>query len=228
LRFLTVLASVVSLVPHDIQEAVGQLEDGLALRFNSAKDQGAWALGAIEVEVVNLDLLRSVESQSELEKRKLSVVEALLAEGAVPFAGRASFALVHTHALVDLGPSADPESLERDLRRDLTATWPIGWTVELKRTFKDQPLSKKLTSIAAYLTKGGNEDLRFKAGFGRELASDLDAIMWRAGTGRKDRGGESLSDERGLTVGELKVLYETYSWLMNRNGSDDGYLIGFG
>jgi hypothetical protein len=68
--------------------------------------------------------------------------------------------------------------------------------------------------------------LRYNAGFGRDLAEDLEAKIWRSfGVGRSARGGETVADERGLTVGEVQQLDELYVWLMNRRKDKRGYLL---
>ena len=68
--------------------------------------------------------------------------------------------------------------------------------------------------------------LRYNAGFGRDLAEDLDAKIWKHfGVGRSARGGETVADERGLTVGEVQQLDALYVWLMNRRKDKRGYLL---
>ena len=51
------------------------------------------------------------------------------------------------------------------------------------------------------------------------------AKIWRAGLGRKDKGGETIEDERGLTVQEVKALDELYVWIMERRKDKRGYII---
>jgi hypothetical protein len=93
---------------------------------------------------------------------------------------------------------------------------------------KTERYQKNLRNIASYLTKGGNDQLRYNAGFGRDLVEDLDAKIWRAGTGRADKGGETVADERGLTVGEIKFLDDMWRELMDRKRNKRGYLVRIG
>jgi hypothetical protein len=176
--------------------------------------------------LVNLDILREIERRTQDEKRKLTVVMSLADKEEQPTPK--TLALIHLHAVVDMGASRGRKTREASLRERLDLTWPLPYAVELKQTFKRQSLVKKLAAISSYLTKGGNEDLRFKTGFGRELDSDLDGIEWRRGLGKKDRGGETLPDERGLVVGDVIFLHQAYQWLMHRKNGEDGYVIEFG
>ena len=95
----------------------------------------------------------------------------------------------------------------------------------LFRSFKSRSIGQNLQGIASYLTKGGNEQLRYKAGYGRDLAEDLEAKIWRAGLGRKDGGAETVEDDRGLTVGEVAFLDEVYDKLMRSRRDRRGYLV---
>lgn len=88
-------------------------------------------------------------------------------------------------------------------------------------------MAKNLADIAKYGVKGGNEELRFKAGLGRDLGSDVEAQIWReGGSGRSARGGEIVLDERGFTIEEIPQLDSMYLWLMNRRRDTGGYLLG--
>jgi hypothetical protein len=135
--------------------------------------------------------------------------------------------LVHCHVVVDLGK--DFEKNEEELRKLCAKehSWKRSkYQVEIKGLFKNRKTSRNLKAIAAYVTKGGNENLRYNAGFGRDLAEDLEAKIWRLfGVGRSARGGETIADERGLTVGEVQQLDELYVWLMNRRKDKRGYLL---
>ncbi len=70
------------------------------------------------------------------------------------------------------------------------------------------------------------------------LAEDLDAKIWREGTGRADKGepknrerehdGETVADERGLTIGEIVFLDDVWRELMDRKRNKRGYLVRLG
>ena len=96
------------------------------------------------------------------------------------------------------------------------------------RSFSSQTVARNLHDIANYITKGGNDQLRYNAGFGRDLVDDLDAKMWRAGEGRADQGAETIADEHGLTIGEIKFMDDIWCALMARKRNKRGYLVRCG
>jgi hypothetical protein len=228
LRFLTVLHSVVPLNQFDVMRAVKQMESALERVF---KGTGAKLLGAVEVEIVNIALLRKIGSHGENETRKLNVLERITVSGADSgsrIAGaQDSGVLVHFHGIVDFG-GRNSLLREDQLRKGTKkiAVWQRSpYQVEMKRLIKEKAVQRNLRDIASYITKGGNERLRYNASFGRDLAEDLEAKIWRAGTGRADKGGETVADELGLTVGEIKLLDDIWSALMARKRNKRGYLV---
>jgi hypothetical protein len=74
LRFLTVLHSVVALDKEAVMRAIEGMEAALGRAFDGSE---AWALGAVEVEIVNVELLRRIGSLSDDEARKLNVLQRL-------------------------------------------------------------------------------------------------------------------------------------------------------
>jgi hypothetical protein len=139
--------------------------------------------------------------------------------------------IMSRHGIVDLIGNGNSLLREEQLRRRFkkVAAWQRSpYQIELKRLFKARTISKNIRDIASYMTKGGNDQLRYNAGFGCDLAADLDAKIWRAGSGRADQGGETVPDERGLTVGEIKFLDDLWRDLMNRRRNKRGYLVRFG
>ena len=231
LRFLTVLHSVVPLNQKDVIRAVERMESALKRLF---KGTGAKLLGAVEVEIVNIALLRKIGSLGEDEARKLNVLESITVSGAgnrYKIAGAQDIGvLVHFHGIVDLGGrnSLLREDQLRERTKKIAAWQRSPYQVEIKRLFKEKAVRQNLRYIASYITKGGNERLRYNAGFGRDLAEDLDAKIWRSGTGRADKGGETVADERGLTIGEIKLLDNIWSALMARKRNKRGYLVRLG
>ena len=223
-RFLTVLHSVVRLDKKGVMRAVGRMEATLRRVFDGTH---AWMLGAIEIEIVNIALLRKISTLSKDEARKLNVLEKLYEADSSSIGSMVdSGALVHFHGIVDLigNSSLREEQLRRRFQK--VAAWQRSpYQVELKRLFLGRTISANIRDIASYVTKGGNDQLRYNAGFGRDLAEDLDARIWRAGTGRADKGGETVTDERGLTIGEIKFLDEAWRHLMDRKSNKRGYLV---
>jgi hypothetical protein len=141
-----------------------------------------------------------------------------------------SCALVHFHGIVDLinGNSPLREELIRKRAREIDAWQRSPYQIELKQHFKGRTVLQNVQKLSSYVTKGGNDDLRYDAGSGRDLEEDLDAKIWREGMGRADRGGETVADERGLTIREIVFLDDFWRELMDRTLDKRGYRLQFG
>ncbi len=228
LRYLTVLHSVCALDADEVLKAVQSMQDNVGFALKRA---GVWGLGAAEIELVNYDLLSRINARTDDQKRKFHVLcdiapKTLLGGVLVGRDADGVKALVHCHVLVDLG-KWQRDYAEAKLRKALSS-YEHRWQVELKSTFNDQALGKKLLLIARYNTKCGNEQLRFKAGFGRDLGEDVEAKMWRAGEGRKDRGDyedRTTEDERGLSAQHVAFLDDVYGRVMRLRKDKRGYLV---
>jgi hypothetical protein len=222
LRFMTVLDALVDPNIKAVEAAVTKLE---AAFEDVVGGMGLWSRGAIELEMVNIDLLRRIKGTKGDEVRKLDVLERLRSKRISQ--ENAAQILVHVHAIIDLGAETDSSEAELRKRMKQVRRWSrSSYQVELKKLFRDKRIAKNLSDIAEYVTKGGNEKLRYSAGFGRDLDEDLDAKIWRGGgSGRAARGGETTEDERGLTIHEVKQLDELYVWLMRRRRDKRGYII---
>ena len=185
-------------------------------------DTGATCLGAIEFEIVNLAMLRRIGSLKEDETRKLDVLERLT-DGQLD-----TGVLIHFHGVVDLSNSL----LQSDeLRTKFLAIehWrKSDFQVQLKAFYGNRTLAENLDGLASYITKGGNETLRYNLGFGRDPDDQLDAQIWRSGLGRADRGAETITDERALTLAEVALLDQLWVSLMRKRHDNRGYLIEIG
>lgn len=136
--------------------------------------------------------------------------------------------LVHVHGVLDLCNSILREDEIRD-RLQASPFWSKApYQVELKAFFSTNDITKNLTNIAAYITKGGNETLRYNPGFGRDPTEHLEAQIWRAGIGRKDNGADTTTDERALSFREISSLDEIWRALMHWSANGRGYLISIG
>lgn len=228
LKFVTILQATVDPTIEEVEVAVNRLEAEYGTIFGSMK---LWSRGAIELEVVNLELLRRISNMSDNEARKLNVLEDLREirefQGLFVAEERDRVkALVHCHTVVDFGRNYDANMEEVRKRMEFHGYWKKArYQVKFDSLFKKRKTSSNLHKIAAYVTKGGNENLRYNAGFGRDLAEDLEAKIWRAGLGRADKGGETMEDERGLSVAEVKTLDGLYRWMMDRRSDKRGYLL---
>lgn len=88
-------------------------------------------------------------------------------------------------------------------------------------------VSNNLASIARYVVKGGNESLRYNACFGRDLAEDLGAKIWREGLGpaASEEDKKFVMDARGLNATEVKTLDTPCRRMMNRRNDKRSYLL---
>jgi hypothetical protein len=190
--------------------------------ISAFSDTGARCLGAIEFEIVNLAMLRRIGSHKDDETRKLDVLERLT-DGQLD-----TGVLIHFHGVVDLSNSI----LQSDELRDrllMIEQWrKSNYQIELKGFYSTRTVSKNLDDIARYLTKGGNETLRYNPGFGRDPDAQLDAQVWRGKSGRADKGADTVTDERSLTNGEIGLLDQIWVRQMQKKQDSRGYLIEVG
>lgn len=228
LKFVTILEATVDPTIEAVAAAVERLEASYSVVFG---DIGLWSRGAIELEIVNLSILERISRQSDNEARKLNVLndlrEIVELEGLHVAEGKeATKVLVHCHTVVDLGQEVEKNLEEIKRRIKHYGFWNTArYQIKFDSLFKAKTTANNLDKIAAYVTKGGNENLRYNAGFGRDLAEDLEAKIWREGLGRSDKSGELIEDERGLTMEEVRRLDELYAWLMKRRKDRRGYII---
>ena len=227
-RFVTLLQAVVSPSIEKVSVAVEEMESQFQSIFGEMK---LWSRGAIELEMVNLTILEKIKGVRDDEARKLNVLSSIgetedFMGLVVPGAKDVTRILVHCHVVVDFGNQ--PESVKADVERrmDRFGYWNKPYQKDMTGFHRKKTVTNNLKGIATYVVKGGNDQLRYNAGFGRDLAEDLDAKICKAGLGRKQRGAETVEDERGLTLGEVKLLDELYVWLMERRKDKRGYLIG--
>lgn len=228
LKFVTLLEAVVEPTVEAVAQAVADLEASYKTIFD---DGGFWSRGAIELEMVNLAILRRISEQSDNEARKLNVLTDL--QSKIEFAGlmiprpqTESLILVHSHTVVDLGP--DPVEGKRRLENRMKryGRWTaVPYQHRIDSLFKNRKTASNLERIAAYVTKGGNENLRYNAGFGRDLAEDVEAKILKRGRTKGSDHDELVEDERGLTIAEVRQLDLLYVWLMNRRKDKRGYVL---
>jgi hypothetical protein len=124
LRFLTVLHRVVALDKDAVMRAVQEMETSLSRVFEGSE---TWALGAVEVEIVNVELLRRIGSGRDDEARKLNVLRRLDETdvvGAAAEHGSSRAPEERLHETADSG-TADEHVSSRALGRE-----PIKWILE--------------------------------------------------------------------------------------------------
>jgi hypothetical protein len=244
LRYLTVIHDVVGTVFDDNEAMVMLSVEQMVSRLESALS-GFWSLGVVELELISLDLMRSFQSQEDTQRHKLMLVEHLLetgdwsqtVEGILQRLGPGGTrVLVHAHIVVDLGAAASGDLADREtgLRDRLKNYWSGSRQFELKKFSeqwrgKKRSLDQNLRHIANYATKCGNEELRFKVGFGRNHYEEIESQMFYE-YGKQlisDDDDGSVIDVRALNANEIGFLDRITCLLMNRNKSNSGkgYLV---
>ena len=217
LRFLTILHTVSPLEWRTIMDDVHRMENSL---YKIGEELAVWGLSATEIEIVNIDLLWRVREQTGDKARKLRVLQAMAPKGLV------NGALVHLHAVVDLGTNSillEPEF--RRLMEAVVAWQRSSYQIKLQPLFQIAACLKACPSFPRTSPRVAIEHLRYSAGFGRDLPDDLEAKMWRSSCLPFP---ENVTDERGLTVGEIQLLDHVLRLLQRRNRANRGYLVPVG
>lgn len=260
LRLLTILDRVVEV---DADAMVGACEHLMVWikHVLNTELRHIGIIGCVEMEIVNLShnekkaralsqsthTLRGSRAKSSLsissldddEHRKLNVLRAMrdqVAPGTLfqPTDNTKSWVLIHFHGLVYLSECVDGiDTLHERVAKKLRRHWKLPYAVELKKTFEKQSVRTKFAKIANYITKCGNEHLRYETRFGRGMAeAEVEhRALWKRGCrgiDAVDGEEDSMEDTIGLTVGEVEALGKAIDRLMKRNHRGDGYVLQIG
>ena len=216
LRFITVLAELVPLDLDATAESVERMFSRLKIVFGSIR--GLEVIGAAEIEIVNVEKMKTMASGAD-EARKLDVILAMLPaeEKSLYKTGITSYALVHFHGVIDVGNNGAEkiQKLETACRR----YWTEKYAVQMKSLYSTKTVKNNLTDIAAYLTKGGNENLIYKIGFGYDAEDKIQRQLLKAGRAKKEGDYAGIENELSLTIAEIKFLGEAINQMMERTSS---------
>ena len=225
LRLCTLADSIVPLREDAVLDAVDRMHAKLETVY--WRVPAVQLVGAIEVEVCNLALMRQLACH-EAERRKLRLVEALAARSEGLGEGTFSQALIQFHGLVDLGDRTKvaPEALASAARR----FWPSPSQARLERLRADLSFRDALTDCAAYMTKGGNENLLYKLSFGYDSREKLER-QFLAGKELIDcEKPDAFARHLSLSVDEVNRLGTVIDRFMAWSGGHrirSGYLVRF-
>lgn len=245
-RFITVVDSVCSVSSSEAITLVKKLKADLQAIVKSCP--GVWCLGVIEVEVVEIDLMKKIkvaDKTTETESRKLDVCDVLSKDLSKSlFADETALFLIHSHCLVTANTSAQLETFEAKTRT--VKHWKrASRQVEIKKlseSFAEKPKSveRNLIDIAQYITKGGNDwfggkaYLRYKVGFENYSEDVTDEAIWEAINWRRNKllqqehKAEGLTDLLSLTNHQILELAILIDKMMGLNRTRTGYLVSAG
>ena len=243
LRFLTVVDSVTAVDAGEAVRACIRLKDELTTTVASTK--GIGCLGALEVEVVSLELMQKfseVDITTDSEQRKLDVCKTLAKDlTSTLYASEKSLFLIHFHGVVTAKRESQFENLQEKLNKN------TSWTKAHRQIMmsrlstqyggKFKSVIQNLTHIATYITKGGNDwyakkaYLRYKIGFVNDDSLVTSEDMWMAKNWRRNQllkeehKIEGIDDPLSLTMHEIAQLAITIDGLMGLNNTRTGYLV---
>lgn len=239
-RFLTLLDCIEVPDPAIAIQTIVAFKEALSA---AAQDSvGIWLLGAVEVEVVSLEMMRENKkliTTAPGEMRKLEVCEQLLTR--LPKRDRhlRSYFLIHFHGIVSAVSDIRFQQFEDRLRSvKRWAKVPRG--IELKRLSRqfggtNKSMQANLQDIARYITKGGNDwvkkksYLRYKLSFEGRDASDETAWLqgnWRKNEFlRKEHKEEGVEDALSLDHYEAAALADVIDRMMRLQRNRSGYIV---
>jgi len=237
-RFLTLLHSVEIM---DVERTIQTIKKFQTELQNTIEDsKGIWCLGAVEVEVINIKMMRMIhEDQTESEARKLSVIESMIKRLRKNDQLLSSFFLVHFHGIVTASSQyrfndfANALKKNKDWKREPRQIQLKPISKQFKS--KSKSLDKNLVDIARYITKGGNDwiggksYLRYKLAFENEYPFNENEWVnknWRRNeTLKKEQAEDGIEDALSMNVSEIVSLATVIDAMMYLNRRRTGYLI---
>lgn len=237
-RFLTLLHSVDIM---DVQRTIQTIKKFQSQLQNTIENsKGIWCLGAVEVEVINIEMMRMIhEDQTESEARKLNVIESMIKRLRKNDQQLSSFFLVHFHGIVTASSQyrfndfADSLKNNKDWKREPRQIQLKTISKQFKS--KSKSLDKNLVDIARYITKGGNDwsggksYLRYKLAFENEYLFNEDAWVnknhTRNETLKKEKKEDGIEDALSMNVSEIVSLATVIDSMMSFNRTRTGYLV---
>lgn len=246
LRFLTIVDSVCPVSASDAIRLVKKLKEKIQQTVN--KSVGIWCLGVVEVEAIEIDLMRKIKNADQTtatETRKLDVCDVLAEDlGTTLYADETALFLIHAHCLVSAHGSKQLDAFEDKLRS--VKQWKKApRQIELKKLSesfaeKSKSVERNLADIAKYITKGGNDwfagkaYLRFKVGFENYSEDVTDESMWVAINWRRNKQLQQEQREEGhldvlsMTNSQIVELAVVIDKMMGLNRTRTGYLVSAG
>ncbi len=242
-RFLTLLHSVEVL---DVETTVAEVK-----RFKQLlecaiyQSKGIWCAGAIEVEVVSLELMHKVQTENGLsEKRKYDACQLLSKQLKKSERVHVSHFLLHFHGVVFASHEdrfREFESLLKNFKVNNKRIWSkvdrqiLFKSIAKQFAGKKKTLNANLKDIARYITKGGNDWFAGKAYLQYKLAFENDDVLsedewvqknWRRNKSlRQEHTEDGIESVLSLTKAEIICLAQTIDAMMNLSRNRLGYMV---
>lgn len=228
IRFMTLLHEVVPVDQEEILTSIERLERQIREAF-VGQLPSVRIVGAIELEFLNLELLKKASFEHEGKhtgERKRDTLESML----MPIYAHLDHAvLVHLHAVVDLGTSRDAEDVKRRVEQRVRSFpgWSQSHQLQIKALSESfngraKTLEQNLADIAAYITKGtnmliaGKRYYRYKVSFDQnDLGLNQDMYF----------AAEGSEDVRNMQFKSIAICAELLDKIMAKRRARDGYAI---
>lgn len=243
LQLVTVLHEVCPLELNAVEESAEQLIAKIDSFARSLKQQrfGCSFVGAIEIEIVSMRMMREAHSHDDLKdltsgRRKFKVLDSMLGRSR-SLRNAPTVALVHCHGIIDLGKCSYDDACTR-----LRQIWGKSYQVEVKNLSeqyrgKKKSVTSNLTDIAGYITKGANDkiqdgiSLHYKLSFDKDMESIEDQMIkdWRkvGSAVQAENVSDGLSHSKSMTKAEIAFHAEAIDMLMGLKRNRMGYVIKF-
>jgi hypothetical protein len=145
-RFVTVLHEVVDFEESSVSASVERCRT--QLNAFHRRFPNVWIQGAFEFELIDVDHLKKVTSGNG--KIKSETIHDMMTEGKHATSAKGLKILVHFHAIIDL--------IDGDVASDVSRWLRAHWCdhprqVDVKPTFKGQPLEEKVWKLSSYCFK---------------------------------------------------------------------------
>jgi Fe-S cluster biosynthesis and repair protein YggX len=244
-RFMTLLHEVVPVDQDEVIASVERLEKQIRHAFVGHLPS-VRVVGAIELEFVNLEIMRKATFEHEGKhsgERKRDTLDSMLK----PIHRNVNHVvLVHLHAIIDLGPNHSVEAEDRNSRKRKRSTlhsgdhktlvenriksyalWANAHQLQIKTLSESfngrkKTLEQNLKHIAAYITKGANLLVAGKRYHRYKMSFDQDDLGLNEDLWFVQEGTE---DTRNMPFSEIVVCAELLDKLMSKRRTRDGYVL---